>query len=71
MPWGLGSVVTWHGAEELHGIPVAMETELGMSHGAVGDEGRGRHFVAVLIAIDTDDAAGLLPCSRGEFVGCF
>lgn len=64
-----GSPVTWDGAEELDGVPVAVETELGVSHGAEGDEGPGRHFVAVLVAIDTDGAAGLLP--RAAPVGRF
>lgn len=69
--WGGGCwELTWHRDEELDGIPVAMEAELCLRHGAVGDEAAGCP-VAAVVAIHMDDAAGAGPLSRrgGGLVG--
>ncbi|KAI1233962.1 hypothetical protein IHE44_0004418 [Lamprotornis superbus] len=53
-----------HRDEELDSITVAMEAELCLSHGAVGNEAAGR-FVTVVITIHMDDPTGATGLSRG------
>lgn len=62
--------LTWDGGKELHGIPVSMETELCMCHGAKRDVGAWRHLIAVFIAIDTDHVAWPTCRACGNFI-CF
>lgn len=57
-------ILTRHRDEELDSITVAMEAELCLSHGAVGNEAAGR-FVAVVITIHMDDPTGTTALSRG------
>lgn len=57
-------ILTRHRDEELDSITVPMETELCLSHGAVGNETAGR-FVAVVITIHMDDPTRAAALSRG------
>lgn len=50
-------LVTRHGDEELDGVPVTVEAELGLCHGAVGDEAAGALLCAV-VAVHLDDSSG-------------
>lgn len=56
--------LTRHRDEELDSITVAVETELCLSHGAVGNEAAGR-FVTVVITIHVDDPTRAAALSRG------
>lgn len=64
------NILTWDGTEELHSVPVTMETELSMSHGAVWNERPGCHFVAAVVAVDTNYASWMVLCCLGYLVGC-
>lgn len=55
--------ITWDGGEEFDSIPMTVETELSVSHGAVGHEGPGRHFVAAVITVDTNYTSWMVSCS--------
>lgn len=57
-------ILTRHRDEELDSITVAVETELCLSHGAVGNETAGR-FVTVVITIHVDDPTRAAALSRG------
>lgn len=57
-------ILTRHRDKELDSITVAVETELCLSHGAVGNEAAGR-FVAVVIAVHVDDSTRAAALSRG------
>lgn len=57
-------ILTRHRDEELDSITVAMEAELCLSHGAVGNEAAGR-FVTVVITIHVDDPTRATALSRG------
>lgn len=48
---------TGHGDEELDGITVSMETELGLCHGAVGDEAAAA-FLRALVTVHMDHSPG-------------
>lgn len=50
-------ILTRHRDKELDSITVAMEAELCLGHGAVGDEAAGR-FITVVITIHMDDPTG-------------
>lgn len=57
-------ILTRHRDEELDSITVAMETELCLSHGAVGNETAGR-FVTGVITVHVDHSARAAALSRG------
>lgn len=57
-------ILTRHRDEELDSIPVAMETELCLSHGAVGNKTADR-FVTVVITVHMDDPTRAAALSRG------
>ena len=57
-------ILTRHRDKELDSITVTVETELCLSHGAVGNKTAGR-FVAVVIAIHMDDPTRAAALSRG------
>jgi len=57
-------ILTRHRDKELDSIAVTMETELCLSHGAVGNKTAGR-FVAVVITVHMDDPARAAALSRG------
>lgn len=48
---------TWYGDEEFDGIPVAMERELRLGHGAKRDEAFSRQLI-LAIRVDSDGPAG-------------
>lgn len=54
--------LTRHRDKELDSIPVAVEAELRLSHGTVGDEAAGR-FVAAVIPIHMNDSTRAIPLS--------
>lgn len=56
---------TGHRDEELDSITVSMETELGLCHGAVGDEAAAA-FLRALITVHMDHSTG--GCRR-DFIG--
>ena len=47
---------TWDGHKELDGVPVAVEGELCLGHGAVGDEAA-RHHLVLGVGVHPDRAA--------------
>ena len=49
---------TWYGHEELHGVPVSVEAELGVRHVAVGDEAGRRELLAPGVRVDADHTPG-------------
>lgn len=59
-------VPTGYRDEELDGIPVSMETELGLCHGAVGDEAAAALLRAV-VSVHMDHSTGR--CRR-HLIGC-
>ena len=61
--------LTRHGHEELDGVPVAVEGELGLGHGAVGGEGAWDHPV-LLVRVHPYRAPGLLATKTGLEYTC-
>ena len=51
--WEDWLLLTWHGDKELHRVPVAVETELRLRHGAVGDEAAGDDAI-LHVRVDPD-----------------
>ncbi len=49
--------LTGDGTEELDGVPVPVEAELRLCHGAVGDERARRDAVTAAVAVDADHTA--------------
>lgn len=57
---------TRHGDEELDGVPVSVEAELRLCHGAVGDEAAAALLGTVVAVVHVDDSAG---GRRGNLIG--
>lgn len=64
------AALTWHGHKKLDSIPMSMETELGVGHGAVRHS-VGRHAaLRTAVGINTDSCARMMRCSSWCLVGC-
>lgn len=61
---------TWDSSEKLDSISVPVETELSVSHGAIGNEGPCCHFVAAVVPVDANYASWMVPRCLGDLTGC-
>lgn len=62
-------VFTWDGREKLDSIPVTMETELSVRHGAVWNKSPCGNFVSAVVTVDTHYTSRTVSCSFGCFFG--
>ena len=60
--------LTWHRDKELDSIPVSMEAELGLGHGAVRNDAAWRHRVRLVVTVHTNHATR--PAWRGRSCHC-
>lgn len=65
----LKQAFTWNSSEEFDGVPVTVETQLSMSHGAVRHKGPSGHFVPTLVAVDSHHTSRLVSCAFGCLAG--
>ena len=63
------SSLTWNCGEELDCIPVTVETELSVSHGAVRNKRPGCNFVTAVVPVHTNHTSRKVTCCRGYLVG--
>lgn len=64
------AALTWHGHKKLHSIPMSVETELGVGHGAVRHSVGRPAALRAAVGINTDSCARMMRCSSWCLVGC-